>query len=444
MIHSRTILESVSASVRASHGRKIAVVGLGYVGLPVAVAFGAQAQTIGFDIKQSRIDSLLKNIDITFSISAENLQKTKLLLTSDPVQLAEADFYIIAVPTPVDIAKTPNLEPLLSASKVVGRHLKVGDIVVYESTVYPGTTEEICLPVLEQASGLRGGVDFFVGYSPERINPGDKEHDLTSIVKIVSGQTPAVLEIIAKVYGSIISAGVYKAGSIKVAEAAKVIENTQRDLNIALMNELAIIFERMNIDTREVLAASKTKWNFVSFEPGLVGGHCIGVDPYYLTYKAQQLGCRPEVILAGRHINDEMGKFIAKKTIKILIEEGAPIKGARIAVLGLTFKENSPDLRNSLVIDLIRELKDYGVEVLVHDPIACPKEAKKEYDIDLVAWKELTNLQAIVLAVAHEPYESLQIRDLEQRFVDQKVLIDVKGILDKPACIDAGFRFWRL
>lgn len=426
------------------HARRIAVIGLGYVGLPVAVAFSAHVDTIGFDIKKERIKLLKQHIDVTQSFSAEELKAAPITLTSDPSLLKEANFYIITVPTPVDLAKTPNLEPLLSASKLVAQYLKPGDIVVYESTVYPGTTEEICLPVLEKASGLKGGVDFFVGYSPERINPGDKAHGLASVVKVVSGQTPETLEMIASVYQMIIKAGIHKASCIKVAEAAKVIENTQRDLNIALMNELAIIFERMNIDTKEVLEASKTKWNFVSFEPGLVGGHCIGVDPYYLTYKAQQLGCRPEVILAGRHINDEMGKFIAKKTIKLLIEEGLAIKGARIGILGLTFKENSPDLRNSLVIDLIQYLKNYCASVLVHDPIACPVEAKEEYGVDLVEWDALHNLQAVVLAVAHDGYQWLNVEKLTHCYSDHKVLVDVKGILNKPAFIAAGFRFWRL
>jgi len=362
-----------------THKRKISVVGLGYVGLPVAVEFGKAERVIGFDINPRRIAELQRGLDHTNEVAPADLKKADVLYTCDPADLKAADFHIVAVPTPVDEAKRPDLTPVIKASETVGRQLKKGDIVVYESTVYPGATEEDCVPVLERESGLKCGADFFVGYSPERINPGDKQHTFKTITKVVSGQTPEILEIVAEVYASVVTAGVHKAASIKVAEAAKVIENTQRDLNIALMNELALIFHKMGIDTRDVLAAAGTKWNFLPFEPGLVGGHCIGVDPYYLTHKAAIMGYMPQVILSGRRINDGMGEYIAAETVKAMIHDGKSVKGCVVTVLGLTFKENVPDLRNTRVIDIVHALRDYAVEVQVHDPMVDPDEAHEEY-----------------------------------------------------------------
>ena len=354
----------------SAHQRKIAVIGLGYVGLPVAVAFGRSARTIGFDINVARVAELKSGHDSTLEIEDAELKASDIAFTCNAADLSAADFHIVAVPTPVDEAKRPDLTPMIKASETLGAHIKAGDIVVYESTVYPGATEEDCVPVLERMSGLKAGQDFFVGYSPERINPGDKDHTFTKITKVVSGQTPAVLEIVAQVYESVVTAGVHRAPSIKVAEAAKVIENTQRDLNIALMNELALIFNRMGIDTRDVLAAAGTKWNFLKFDPGLVGGHCIGVDPYYLTHKAAILGYIPQVILAGRSINDDMGRYVAQQAIRQLIGQGGAVKDAVITVLGFTFKENVPDLRNTRVIDIVNELKTYDIRVQIHDPYA--------------------------------------------------------------------------
>ena len=384
----------------------IAVVGLGYVGLPLAVAFGRKYRTIGFDLSQHKIDNYRRHCDPTGEVSSEELKAAvHLSVGSDPAALAEADFIVVAVPTPVDIAHQPDFSPLVGASQSVGRHMKRGAIVVFESTVYPGATEEVCIPIMERESGMKWKQDFFVGYSPERINPGDKERTLTRITKVVSGDTPETLERVAEIYGSIITAGVYKASSLKVAEAAKVIENTQRDLNIALMNELAIIFDRLGIDTLEVLQAAGTKWNFLPFRPGLVGGHCIGVDPYYLTTKAEMVGYHPQVILAGRRINDGMGKFVAEQTVKHLVRNGWTVKGKPVIVLGLTFKEDCPDLRNSRVIDVIRELESYGAEVHVHDPVADPAEAMHEYGVQLETWEDLPQAAAIVGAVAHRPFK---------------------------------------
>ncbi|MCU0764452.1 MAG: nucleotide sugar dehydrogenase, partial [Burkholderiaceae bacterium] len=373
----------------------VAVVGLGYVGLPLAVEFGRKHRTIGFDLSQAKVDAYRRHVDPTGEVSSEDLKAaTRLEPTTDAAALKEADFVVVAVPTPVDDAHNPDFSPLVGSSTSVGRNLKPGAVIVYESTVYPGATEEVCIPILERESGLTWKKDFFVGYSPERINPGDREHTLTRIVKVVSGDTPQTLEKVAAMYGSIITAGVHKASSIKVAEAAKVIENTQRDLNIALMNELSLIFHRIGIDTLEVLHAAGTKWNFLPFRPGLVGGHCIGVDPYYLTFKAEKLGYHPQVILAGRRINDGMGKFVAEQTVKQMIQAGFPVKGSHVNVLGLTFKENCPDLRNSKVIDVIHELESYGVTVHVHDPVALPEEAKHEYGVDLIPWEHLPKANA--------------------------------------------------
>ncbi len=420
----------------------IAVVGLGYVGLPLAVEFGKKFRTIGYDLSEEKIAAYCKHHDPTGEVASEDLKAATLLeCSTDPGRLASADFIVVAVPTPVDEAHQPDFSPLVSSSTTVGRHMKKGSIVVYESTVYPGATEEICIPVLEQHSGMKWQQDFHVGYSPERINPGDKEHTLTKILKVVSGDTSETLERVATLYESVVTAGVHRASSIRVAEAAKVIENTQRDLNIALMNELAIIFGKMGIDTSEVLAAAGTKWNFLKFKPGLVGGHCIGVDPYYLTYKAEMLGYHPQVILAGRRINDNMGKFIAEKTVKLMIQAGSNIKGAKVIMFGLTFKEDCPDLRNSKVIDVIRELEDFGCEVTIHDPIADPGEAKHEYGVTLTQWQSLPdNVDAIMVAVAHAEFRDKPSSILLGSLRLGGVVVDVKSCL--PELV--GYRSWRL
>lgn len=424
--------------------RVVSVVGLGYVGLPVAVAFGKIRKTIGFDINRVRIEELKKSIDRTGEVESAELQKADILFTDRIEDLRKADFHIVAIPTPVDQANRPDLSMMFSATETVGKALKKGDIVVYESTVYPGATEEECLPILERVSGLKGGVDFKVGYSPERINPGDKEHTFTRILKIVSGQDQETLDIVADVYGSVVTAGVHKASSIKVAEAAKVIENTQRDLNISLMNELALIFDRMGIDTRDVLEAAGTKWNFLKFSPGLVGGHCIGVDPYYLTHKAEKIGYIPQVILAGRRINDSMAKFIAQKTIKMMIQAGHPIQGSTVTVFGITFKEECPDIRNSKVIDIIHELREYGVKVQVYDPLADSEEVHHEYGIRLSGLDRLEPAQAEIFAVAHRPFKTWGLERVRKMAGENPVLIDVKHIFNPREAEKAGFRFWRL
>ncbi|TAJ16604.1 MAG: nucleotide sugar dehydrogenase [Rugosibacter sp.] len=412
----------------------IAIVGLGYVGLPLAVEFGKHFQTIGFDLSAAKIATYNEFRDPTGEVSTDNLRAAvKLECTTDPRRLASADFFIVAVPTPVDAAHQPDFGPLIGASTTVGQHMKRGAIVIYESTVYPGATEEVCIPVLEKNSGMQWQTDFHVGYSPERINPGDKEHTLTKIIKVVSGDDAATLEKVAQLYESVITAGVHRASSIKVAEAAKVIENTQRDLNIALMNELAIIFDKIGISTADVLAAAGTKWNFLKFSPGLVGGHCIGVDPYYLTHKADMLGYHPQVILAGRRINDGMGKFIAEKTVKLMLESGSGIKGAKVNVLGLTFKENCPDLRNSKVPDIITELQSYGIEVTVHDPLADADEAMHEYGLTLTAWESLPAADAVVIAVAHDAYRQHGAAGIAEQLSAAGCLIDVKSLLGRAA-----------
>ncbi len=401
----------------------VAVVGLGYVGLPLAVEFGKQYATVGFDLSEKKIAAYRNFLDPTGEVSQAELKAASgLRLTTDAADLANADFVIVAVPTPVDQAHQPDFGPLLSASEAVGKNLKRGATVVFESTVYPGATEEVCVPVLERYSGLQWRRDFFVGYSPERINPGDKEHSLTRIIKVVSGDSPETLERVAEVYSSIIVAGVHRASSIKVAEAAKVIENTQRDLNIALINELALIFHKIGIDTSEVLEAAGSKWNFLQFRPGLVGGHCIGVDPYYLTHKADMLGYHPQVILAGRRINDGMGKYVADQTVKLMIQAGSSVKGAAVNVLGLTFKENCADLRNSRVIDVIRELTAFGARVHVHDPVADPAEAMREYGLKLTSWDELPRADAIVSAVGHRALRERSIDDLAAKLVPNGVM----------------------
>lgn len=424
--------------------RIVSVVGLGYVGLPVAVAFGKVRQVVGFDINQQRIAELNQGHDRTGEVEPGDLAETNILFTNQITDLKQADFHIVAVPTPVNDANQPDLTPMLRASETVGKALKKGDIVVYESTVYPGVTEDECVPVLEKVSGLTCGEDFTVGYSPERINPGDKEHTFTKIKKVVSGQDAATLDIVASVYESVVTAGVHRAASIKVAEAAKVIENTQRDLNIALMNELALIFDRMDIDTSDVLEAAGTKWNFLKFRPGLVGGHCIGVDPYYLTHKAEKIGYIPQVILSGRRINDGVGKFIAQRTVKEMIRAGHNILGATVTLLGLTFKENCPDLRNSKVIDIIRELLDYGINLQVHDPLADPAEALHEYGVTLVPRESLKPAAATVVAVSHDEYLSLTPEDFTSMMVHSPVLIDVKALYDRELMKEAGIRLWRL
>lgn len=423
--------------------RKIGVVGLGYVGLPLAVAFGEQQSVIGYDKNSTRIEELVKGWDRTGEVSKEGLSNTKIEFTADSSKLQLCDFIIVAVPTPVDEAKIPDLTPLVSASEVVGENLKKGSIVVYESTVYPGTTEEVCLPILERSSGLTCGKDFFIGYSPERINPGDKQHTFKNIVKVVSGQDSQTLHQIAEVYGQVVNAGLHLSPSIKVAEAAKVIENTQRDLNIALMNELSIIFSKLGIDTQDVLEASATKWNFLKFSPGLVGGHCIGVDPYYLTYKAEQVGYHPQVILAGRRINDGMGQFIATTLVKQMILNGKSVQGSKVAVLGLSFKENVPDLRNSKVIDVISELKEYGIHVEVSDPIVSDQEAERIYGIQLVPFDSLQEADAIVLAVPHTDFQKLGWSGLVSKLTHNGILIDVKGLLPKNEC-PSDVYYWRL
>jgi len=425
--------------------KHIAVVGLGYVGLPVAVAFGKKAEVIGFDISERRINELRNAKDSTGEVSPEDLKISKIHYTIDPAQLKKTDFIIVAVPTPIDDAKRPDLTQVIEASKIVGRNLTKGSIVVYESTVYPGVTEEICVPILESESGLKNGPDFKVGYSPERINPGDKEHTFTKIKKVVSGQDAESLEIIASVYESVVEAGVHKASSIKVAEAAKVIENTQRDLNLALMNELSVLFGKMGIDTREVLTAAETKWNFLSFEPGLVGGHCIGVDPYYLTYKAEQIGYHPQVILAGRRINDSMGKHVAEQTVKNMIQAGKAVKGAKVLVMGITFKENMPDIRNTRVVDIVNELKEYGVDVNVYDPHADHDEVHEEYGIRLLKNPaDGAPYDGVVVAVKHRQFKELGIEGLKRIAGSPSVLADVKGIYDAIGVQNAGMIYWRL
>ncbi len=429
--------------------RRIAVVGLGYVGLPVAVAFGRRATAgrpvIGFDINTRRIAELRAGHDRTGEVPAAELAEAQLQFTDRVDELRAADFFIVAVPTPVDSANKPDLSPLIAASRTVGQALKRGDIVVYESTVYPGATEEDCVPVLEAVSGLKHGVDFFTGYSPERINPGDREHRFETIRKIVSGCDAATLDVVAEVYASVVTAGVHRAASIRVAEAAKVIENTQRDLNIALMNELSVVFARMGIDTAEVIAAAATKWNFLPFRPGLVGGHCIGVDPYYLTFKAEQLGYIPQVILAGRRINDNMGRYVARNLVKRMLQNGLDVPRCRVGVLGITFKENCPDIRNSKVVDLVHELRDHGTQVVVVDPHADPAEVQHECGIALATLADEPPFDALVVAVAHREYRAMtpaQLRALVQG--ERPVVADVKSLYDRDALAATGVTVFRL
>jgi len=423
----------------------VAIIGLGYVGLPLVVEFGKRGRTIGFDISAQKVQSCKRGVDPSRELADEQmLEAIHAIYTNDPTSLKEADIVIVAVPTPVDDAHIPDFSPLISSSINIGRHMKRGVIVVYESTVYPGATEEICIPVLERESGMKWKEDFFVGYSPERINPGDKEHTLTNVLKVVSGDTPQTLDRVSKLYEAIVRPGVHRASSIKTAEAAKVIENTQRDLNIALMNELAIIFDRIGLDTSEVLEAAGTKWNFLKFTPGLVGGHCIGVDPYYLTHKAEMLGYHPQVIMAGRRINDGMGKFVAEQTIKQMIACGRNIKGAKVSVLGITFKENCADSRNSKVIDIIQELQSYGVEVFVSDPFADIEEVINDYGVKLHAFEDLPLSDAIVAAVAHDFFHLMPLTQLLSKLVDGGNFIDVKAKFNRKAIEDRGIKVWRL
>jgi UDP-N-acetyl-D-galactosamine dehydrogenase len=423
---------------------RIAVIGLGYVGLPVALAFARRYEgVVGFDIHKEKVDELCRGFDRNHEVPEDVLKATTLKMTSDPKHLEGITFFVVAVPTPVDKNNVPDLTPVIKASETVGKSLSKGAVVVYESTVYPGVTEEICGPILARISGLRQGVDFKLGYSPERINPGDKEHTLERITKVVSGEDAETLERVASAYGGVIDAGIHRAPTIKVAEAAKVIENTQRDLNIALMNELAIIFDRLGIRTADVLAAAGTKWNFLKFKPGLVGGHCIGVDPYYLTTKAQELGYQPEVILAGRRINNGMGAYVAQRLVKMLINADLPVKGARVGVLGLTFKEDCNDLRNSKVPDILTELRQFGIDPLIHDPIASAPEAVHEYGLKLASLDEYKQLDALVLAVSHKQYLELGVPKLLASVRDGGVFIDVKSALE-PSKMERNIRYWSL
>lgn len=424
---------------------KLSLVGLGYVGMPIAVAFSKKIKVIGFDLNSKKIALYRSGVDPTGEVGDEGVANCSVDFTDDETRLQEALFHIVAVPTPVHDDHTPDLTPVEGASRILGRNLAKGSIVVFESTVYPGVTEDVCVPILEKESGLKCGRDFFIGYSPERINPGDKTHRLENIQKIVSGMDEATLDTVAKVYELVVLAGVHRAPSIKVAEAAKVIENSQRDINIAFMNELSIIFNKMGIDTKSVLEAAGTKWNFLKFYPGLVGGHCIGVDPYYLTYKAEMLGYHSQVILAGRRINDDMGKYIAENLVKSLIRAEKNVKYAKVAILGFTFKENCPDTRNSKVFDIVKELREYGIEPLIADPIADAREAHALYDVDFVAAKPLKDMDAVILAVAHDAFAKLQISDLDQFYSPgKKVLLDVKGLMDRKSYENAGYLYWRL
>jgi UDP-N-acetyl-D-galactosamine dehydrogenase len=424
---------------------KIAVTGLGYVGMPLAYEFAKKVRTTGFDVNKRKLELYRQGIDVTNEIGNDRLSDSSLVFTSEERELRDAAFHIIAVPTPIDSSKRPDLGAVIGASRIVGRNLAEGSIVVYESTVYPGVTEEICVPILEEESGLKCGEDFKVGYSPERINPGDRVHTVTRIRKIVSGCDSEALEEIARVYSLIVEAGVYKAESIKVAEAAKVIENAQRDINIAFMNELSVIFHRLGIDTRAVLEAAETKWNFLGFRPGLVGGHCIGVDPYYLSYRSELTGYHPQIILSGRRINDEMGKYVAENTVKQIIRAGKPVLNAKVLVMGMTFKENVADIRNSKVIDIINELKDYGIKVFVTDPVADREETRHEYGISLESFDQVNGVDAIVLAVAHKEYEEIRLESLKAKYGDRHcILVDVKGLYEKRRAQENGFLYWSL
>ncbi len=425
---------------------KISLVGLGYVGMPIAIEFAKRGvKVIGYDLNKAKIETYQSGIDPTHEVGDDAIKATTVEFTSDETRLRDAKFHIVAVPTPVNDDHTPDLTPVEGASRILGRNLTKGSIVVFESTVYPGVTEDVCVPILEKESGLKCGEDFKIGYSPERINPGDKVHRLNTITKIVSGMDEETLDIVAKVYEIVVDAGVHRAESIKVAEAAKVIENSQRDINIAFMNELSIIFNKLGIDTLSVLRAAGTKWNFLNFRPGLVGGHCIGVDPYYLTYKAEMEGYHSQIILSGRRINDDMGKYIAENTVKNLIKEGKAVKGAKVALLGFTFKENCPDTRNTKIFDIVKELREYGIEPLIADPTADAVEAKHLYGVEFVDINTIRNMDAVILAVAHDEFAQFTMNDMDMFFGEgTKVLIDVKGILDRRVYEAAGYNYWRL
>jgi UDP-N-acetyl-D-galactosamine dehydrogenase len=427
---------------------KISLVGLGYVGMPIAVAFAKKVDVIGFDVNQKKVELYKNGIDPTREVGDEAIKETTVEFTSNQEDLKKAKFHIVAVPTPVNRNHTPDLTPVKAASRTLGKNLTKDSIVVFESTVFPGVTEDICIPILEEESGLKAGIDFKVGYSPERINPGDKVHRLETIVKIVSGMDEESLDTIAKVYELVVDAGVHRASSIKVAEAAKVIENAQRDVNIAFMNELSMIFNRLDIDTKEVLEAAGTKWNFLKFFPGLVGGHCIGVDPYYLTYKAEQEGYHSRIILAGRRINDDMGRYVVENVIKQLIQADIPVKKAKVGILGFTFKENTPDSRNTRIIDIVEELREYGIEPIIADPIADREEAMEEYQIEIVEMNQISEMDAVILAVGHEDFLKLTEKEINTFFKDvdneHKVLVDVKSVLNKDEYVKAGYRYWRL
>ena len=424
---------------------KLSLVGLGYVGMPIAVAFAKKINVIGFDLNAKKIELYKKGIDPTHEVGNEVISKTTVEFTADETRLREAKFHIVAVPTPVNDDHTPDLTPVEGASIILGQNLTKGSVVVFESTVYPGVTEEVCVPILERESGLKCGVDFKIGYSPERINPGDRVHRLETITKIVSGMDAETLDCVAKVYGLVVEAGVHRAEGIKVAEAAKVIENSQRDINIAFMNELSIIFNKMGIDTKAVLEAAGTKWNFLKFFPGLVGGHCIGVDPYYLTYKAEMLGYHSQIILSGRRINDDMGKYVAENCVKNLIAADKAVKGAKVAILGFTFKENCPDTRNTKIIDIVNELKEYGITPVIADPEADASEAKQLYGIEFVDMNTIKRMDAIILAVAHAQFSNFTMKDMDSFFGEgMKVLLDIKGILERKEYEAAGYSYWRL
>lgn len=424
---------------------KISLVGLGYVGMPIAVAFAKKVKVIGYDLNSKKIDLYKKGVDPTREVGDEAIKATSVEFTADETKLREAKFHIVAVPTPVNDDHTPDLSPVEGASRILGRNLTKGSVVVFESTVYPGVTEDVCVPILEKESGLKCGLDFKIGYSPERINPGDKVHRLETIKKIVSGMDEETLDLVAKVYELVVEAGVHRAESIKVAEAAKVIENSQRDINIAFMNELSIIFNKMGIDTQSVLKAAGTKWNFLNFYPGLVGGHCIGVDPYYLTYKAEMMGYHSQIILAGRRINDDMGKYVAENVVKKLIAADKPVKKAKVAILGFAFKENCPDTRNTRIIDIVQELREYGIEPVIADPQADAEEAKHLYDVEFVDMNAVGTVDALVLAVAHDEFKSLKMEDVDAFFADdKKILIDIKGLLNRQIYEAAGYCYWRL
>ena len=424
---------------------KLSLVGLGYVGMPIAVAFAKKIKVVGYDLNEKKIELYKSGIDPTREVGDKAIKETTVEFTADETKLREAKFHVVAVPTPVNDDHTPDLTPVEGASRILGRNLTKGSIVVYESTVYPGVTEDVCVPILEKESGLKCGVDFKVGYSPERINPGDKVHRLETITKIVSGMDDETLDIVAKVYELVVEAGVHRAACIKVAEAAKVIENSQRDINIAFMNELSIIFNKLGIDTKSVLEAAGTKWNFLKFYPGLVGGHCIGVDPYYLTYKAEQVGYHSQVILSGRRINDDMGKYVAENVVKNLIKAGKAVKDAKVAILGFTFKENCPDTRNSKVFDIVKELREYGIEPIISDPTADVEEAKHLYGVDFVDMATVEGCDAVVLAVAHDEFAKLTMEQIDKLFGEgQKVLLDIKGLLSRKEYENAGYSYWRL